>query len=157
MEKICQEIVKILKENGKTISFMESCTGGFLANEITSISGASNVLKVSAVTYSNEYKIKFGVSKDIIDTYTVYSIETAQGMAKKITEFANSSIGVGITGELGNTINKEPKVYYSIYFKEKDEYLNKTLTVEIQDRKDMKKEVADKIFDDILGGIKWIL
>ena len=115
MEIICQKIVKLLKENNKTISFMESCTGGFLANEITNISGASEVLKVSAVTYSNEYKIKFGVKKETIDTYTVYSKETAKEMAKKISEFAGSDIGIGITGELGNTINSKPKVYYSIY------------------------------------------
>lgn len=40
---------------------MESCTGGALVNAITNIPGASEVLKFSAVTYSNEYKIKLGV------------------------------------------------------------------------------------------------
>ena len=62
MEEICKKIVEKLNENKQTISFMESCTGGFLANSITNISGASNVLKVSLVTYSSEYKIKFGVN-----------------------------------------------------------------------------------------------
>ena len=52
------KINEILNEQNKTISFMESCTGGYLANEITNVSGASNVLRVSLVTYSNEYKIK---------------------------------------------------------------------------------------------------
>ncbi len=97
MNELCEEIVKKLIEQNKTIAFMESCTGGFLANEITNIEGSSNVLKVSLVTYSNEYKVKFGVDKNIINNYTVYSKETAEEMAKKISEFANSSIGVGIT------------------------------------------------------------
>lgn len=154
MEAICQSIVKILKEKSKTIAFMESCTGGFLANEITNISGASEVLKVSAVTYSNEYKVKFGVSKNTIDTYTVYSEETAKEMAKKISEFANSSIGIGITGELGNTINNDPKVYYSIFLVGEDRYINKTITVEARQRNEMKEEVAKEVFKDILGGIK---
>ena len=97
MESLNKKIVNYLKENNKTISFMESCTGGFLANEITNVSGASNVLKVSLVTYSNEYKTKFGVSKNIIEKYTVYSKETATEMAKCIANFANSNYGIGIT------------------------------------------------------------
>lgn len=100
MENINENIVKFLNEQNKTISFMESCTGGFLANEITNVSGSSNVLKVSLVTYSNEYKIKFGVTKDTLDKYTVYSKETAKEMAKKVSDFAASNIGIGVTGEL---------------------------------------------------------
>ena len=64
------------------------------------LAGASNVFKVSLVTYSNEYKMKFGVTKDILDKYTVYSIETAKEMAKSVSVFAASSIGIGVTGEL---------------------------------------------------------
>ena len=62
-----EEIVKKLTKENKTISTMESCTGGGFVNAITNIEGASEVLKFSAVTYSNEYKIKMGVDKDIID------------------------------------------------------------------------------------------
>ena len=58
MENNLREIIKILTEKNKTISTMESCTGGGVANAITNIEGASEVLKFSAVTYSNEYKIK---------------------------------------------------------------------------------------------------
>lgn len=100
MENLNVEIVKYLSENNKTISFMESCTGGFLASEITNVSGASNVLKVSLVTYSNEYKMEFGVDKNTLDKYTVYSAETAKEMAKNVSEFAKSNYGIGITGEL---------------------------------------------------------
>ena len=100
MENLNEKIVKKLKEQNKTISFMESCTGGFLANKITNVSGASNVLKVSLVTYSNEYKMNFGVTKNTLDKYTVYSIETAKEMAKSVSDFATSSFGIGVTGEL---------------------------------------------------------
>ena len=150
MNKKCEKIVQELREQNMTIAFMESCTGGFLANEITNISGASDVLKVSAVTYSSEYKIKLGVDKDIIKNYTVYSSQTAIEMANKISKFANSNIGVGITGELGNTTNKEPKVYYSIYFSKANKYINKIIEVKQTDRENMKREVANQIFTDIL-------
>jgi len=97
MNLVCKNLVEMLKKSKKTISCMESCTGGYLANEITNISGASNIMKVSLVTYSNEYKIKFGVNKDTIDKYTVYSNETSEEMAKSVSNFANSDFGIGIT------------------------------------------------------------
>lgn len=154
MEEICKKIVEKLNENKQTISFMESCTGGFLANSITNISGASNVLKVSLVTYSSEYKIKFGVNENVIKKYTVYSQETSIEMAKNIVQFAKSNIGVGITGELGNTLNNSPKVYYTVYFKDKNKYINKTITTTKNKRKDMKEEIAKKVFEDIWEEIK---
>ena len=98
-------IVKLLIKNNKTISIMESCTGGGVANAITNIEGSSEVFKFGAITYSNEYKIKMGVSKDIIDKYSVYSMETANEMSKNISLFTNSNYGIGITGKL-NRIDK---------------------------------------------------
>ena len=62
-----KRIVEKLRKLNKTISTMESCTGGGVANVITNIEGASEILKFSAVTYSNEFKIKMGVDKNIID------------------------------------------------------------------------------------------
>lgn len=153
MKELCQKIVEKLKKQNKTIAFMESCTGGFLANCITNISGASNVLKVSLVTYSSAYKEKFGVDKNIIEKYTVYSSEVARQMAKKISEFAKSDIGVGITGELGNTINKEPKIYYAIYLVQEKKYIEKVVQVKERERSSMKEELADYVFKDIKDNI----
>ncbi len=150
MEEKCKKIVEKLKLNNKTIAFMESCTGGFLANAITNISGASDVLKVSLVTYSSEYKIKFGIDKSIIDKYTVYSSETAIEMAKKVAEFAKSNIGIGITGELGNTLNKTPKVYYSIYLADENKSINEVISVNDNTRLEMKKKVAENILEKLL-------
>ena len=92
-----KEIVEELIKRNKTISTMESCTGGHVVDAITSIEGASSILKFSAVTYSNEYKIKMGVSKDIIDTYTVYSMETANAMSKAISEGEREFVAICIT------------------------------------------------------------
>ena len=153
MEKICKEIVKKLMDINQTISFMESCTGGFLANEITNIEGASNVLKVSAVTYSTEYKEKFGVDKNIIKQYTVYSSEIAKAMSENISKYAKSDIGVGVTGELGNTTKNINKVYYSIYFHNKNRFITKEIIVNKSERRNMKTQVAENIFKDILEEI----
>ena len=87
--KTMKSLVKYLIENNKKISAMESCTGGEIASTITNIEGASNVFEFSAVTYSNEYKMKMGVNKEVINKYSVYSIETANEMSKTISKYTN--------------------------------------------------------------------
>ena len=96
-----EKLVKLLKNKNKTISSMESCTGGLLASEITNINGASDIFKLGLVTYCNEYKEYFGVSKETINEYTVYSNEVSREMAKSSCDIAKSNFGVGITGMLG--------------------------------------------------------
>ena len=149
MEDISKKIVNKLKEKNQTISFMESCTGGFLTNSITNVSGSSDVLKVSLVTYSNEYKIKFGVPKDVIDKYTVYSSNTASNMAKCVSDFAKSSYGIGITGELANSKKEENKVYYSIYDSINNNYFDGIIFVAPDKREQMKDFIAKKVLEDL--------
>lgn len=144
-------IQKLTKEN-KTISTMESCTGGGVANAITNVPGASDVFQYSAVTYSNDYKIKMGVSKEVIDKYTVYSMETAESMAKAITKFTGSSYGVGITGKLNrfdknNPYGKDNIVYFSIYDSTKDKYYNESVEAKKTTRQANKKIVIEKIIE----------
>lgn len=155
MEKIVKELMK----QNKTISTMESCTGGGVCNAITNIEGASEVIKFSAVTYSNEFKIKMGVSSDIIDQYSVYSMETAKEMSKKITEFTSSNYGIGITGKLNrgdpnNHVGEDNQVFISIYDKDHDHYETSILEVFQKTRKENKELVIKKIKEMLLEMIK---
>ena len=141
-----KEVVDKLIKLNKTISTMESCTGGCLVNSITNIEGSSEVLKFSAITYSNEYKIKMGVNKEIIDKYTVYSIETAKEMSKNISMYTNSNYGIGITGKLNrvdknNLYGENNIVYASIYDKDNDKYYNITIEVD-KDTREKNKEMV---------------
>lgn len=118
-----KKIIEKLKSKNKTISCMESCTGGLLASEITNIDGASEVFKLGLVTYSNNAKIKFGVSQEILEKHTVYSKETSQEMAKVISKLSASNYGIGITGNLGtvdpnNVTENFNTVFVSIYNKD---------------------------------------
>ncbi len=149
MENLNKKIVDKLIEKNKTISFMESCTGGYLANEITNISGSSNVIKVSLVTYSNEFKEKFGVSKNIIDKYTVYSNQTAKDMAKNVAIFANASYGIGITGELSNINEADNKVYYSIYDYKNKKNTSNMLMIKPDERCKMKKLISNCVMEEL--------
>ena len=159
MENKVREIIKILTEKNKTISTMESCTGGGVANAITNIEGASEVLKFSAVTYSNEYKIKMGVDANIINKYSVYSIKTAEEMSKNISSFANSNYGVGITGKLNrvdkhNLYGQDNIVYVSIYDKDNDKFYNGSIEVAKQSRKENKELVIELIINMLMSIIK---
>ena len=150
-----QEVIKILTEKNKTIATMESCTGGGVANAITNIEGASDILKFSAVTYSNEYKIKLGVSSDTIDKYSVYSMEVAKEMALNISKFANSNYGVGITGKLNRVDKNNPYgsdnvTFVSIYDKDNDNYYDFTVKATESTRALNKEFIINKIIDKLL-------
>lgn len=145
-----EELVKKLIKLKKTISTMESCTGGAVVNAITNIEGASEIIKFSAVTYSNEYKIKMGVNKNIIDTYSVYSIETADEMSKNISLFTESDYGIGITGKLNrydpnNLFGDDNKVFISIYDKSRDVFEHKIIKVNLKSREENKKLIIKEI------------
>ena len=149
-KKIIEELVK----QKKTIATMESCTGGGVANAITNIEGASDVLKYSAVTYSNEYKIKMGVTKETIDTFSVYSMETARNMAEAISDFAKANIGVGITGKLNrvdknNPYGEDNVVFLCIFDKDKNEYYESKVEAIKSSRKLNKDLVIEKIIEII--------
>ena len=154
MKEKLKKIINILKDNGKTISTMESCTGGALANAITNVSGASNVLNFSAITYSNDFKIKMGVKSEVIDKYTVYSKETAREMARAISEFTSSNYGVGVTGKLGkkdpnNKCGNDNQVFVCIY--NEGVYIDFDVFVDKDDRRDDKLEVLEVVVDRLLN------
>ncbi len=145
-----ENIVKYLQKNNLTIATMESCTGGLLASLITDIPGASDILKFSAVTYSSEYKIKMGVNKDTIEKYTVYSKEVSEEMAFNIAKYANSSIGVGITGRLTSNIKEEKSVDLCIYDTKTNKYYHVYKTLLKEKRTENKLEVIE-IFKNLFN------
>lgn len=143
-------IVEKLISSGKTIATMESCTGGALASEITNVSGASEVIKFSAVTYSNEFKIKMGVDASVIEKYSVYSEETAKEMSKNISLFADSDYGVGITGKINredknNLSGEDNVIYVSIYDRDKDIYITDKIQTINASRRDNKNMTVNHI------------
>lgn len=146
MKSVIEKLINI----NKTVATMESCTGGFVASLITDIEGASEVLKFSAVTYSNEYKIKMGVDSKIIDKYSVYSSEVARSMAYNISLFSNSNYGIGITGKINrvdknNLSGDDNQVYYCIYDKDNNIYYDYSVVCIIGTRNDNKKYIANDI------------
>ncbi len=138
---------------------MESCTGGYIVNAITNIPGASNILKYSCVTYSNEYKIKMGVDKRIIDKYSVYSMEVAKDMSLKISQYANSNYGIGITGKLlradqNNDVGQDNEVYVSIYDKDNSLFFTAKISVYLDSREKNKELILKEVINLLKKALK---
>ncbi len=154
-----EKIVERLTEEKMTISSMESCTGGCFCNSLTNVEGASLVFKFSAITYSNEYKTKFGVKKNTIDKYSVYSFEVADEMSYNISKYADSDIGIGITGKLNradvnNMSGEDNVVFVSVYVKDNDKFYHKRVVATLDNRVSNKELVVKEIsliLEEILG------
>ena len=145
-KKIVREFTKL----NYTISTMESCTGGGVSNAITNCPGASDIFAFSAVTYSNLFKIKMGVDPDIINKYSVYSRECARSMSKAISDYSNSTYGVGITGKMNrvdknNLYGEDNKIFISIYNKLNNSYKESVVKCIFSTRSKNKKIVIDEV------------
>lgn len=111
-------LTEYLIEKNLSITTMESATSGQIASLITDTEGASAVMKGAFITYSNEAKILQGVPEEIIDRYSVYSIETAKEMARACREAYRADIGIGVTGTMGNIdpANAQSSSIGEVYF-----------------------------------------
>lgn len=93
-------LVELLLKNNMTISFAESCTGGMIASTLINVSGSSNVINESYVTYSEEAKMRIlGVSKETLNKYTVYSSEVAEEMAEGLKKVTHANVCASVTGK----------------------------------------------------------
>lgn len=95
-------IGRLLTEQKKTIATAESCTGGKIAQVISSVSGASNYFKGSVVSYATETKIKIlGIDPELIKAHTVVSAAVAKAMALSIQSMMQSDFAIATTGNAG--------------------------------------------------------
>ncbi len=106
-----EEIVgKLLRDQKKTISTAESCTGGFIAHRITSIPGSSEYYIGSVVAYANEIKTsELGVDMEVIEKYGAVSVQVVKQMASHAIKIFKTDFSIacsGIAGPDGGTTEK---------------------------------------------------
>lgn len=103
-------IINFMKQHNLTLSVAESCTGGYIAQLITSHPGSSSIFAGGGIVYSNEMKVKLlGVSKNTLENFGAVSEETINEMVKgALTNFdTDYAIAVsGIAGPDGGTADK---------------------------------------------------
>ncbi len=102
-ERPIEEIVLTLcRAQGLTLAAAESCTGGMVAERITSVPGASEVFAGSVVTYSNALKHHLlGVSDELLERHGAVSAEVAAAMASGARVQLGSDVAVAVTGIAG--------------------------------------------------------
>lgn len=97
-----QVVFSLMREKGLVMVTAESCTGGLLAQRMTSIPGASSVFERGYVTYANRAKAEdLGVSEDTLNTYGAVSRETALEMVTGLRKRTGAPVCVAITGIAG--------------------------------------------------------
>jgi nicotinamide-nucleotide amidase len=101
-ESLEQIVANLLIENHATIAVAESCTGGLLAERLTSVAGSSAYFVGGAVVYSNELKTSMaGVPAELIEAKGAVSAEVAAALASGIRKRTGATLGLGVTGIAG--------------------------------------------------------
>jgi len=115
-ESLEQIVGYYLQMRSATIAVAESCTGGLLAQRLTSISGSSRYFLGGAVVYSNDMKTLFcDVPPLMIAEHGAVSKQVAMALAEGIRKRCRATIGVGITGVAGPTGGTEEKPVGLVY------------------------------------------
>ena len=103
-ESLEKVVANLLSSHKLTLSVAESCTGGKIAQSFTSMEGASGYFKGGLVPYDTNIKTTIlGVSKELIDEFSVVSKEVAESMAKQAAEKFQSDFAIATTGNAGLT------------------------------------------------------
>jgi nicotinamide-nucleotide amidase len=130
-ESLEQIVLYYLGLRQATLATAESCTGGLVAQRITSISGSSRSFLGGAVVYSDELKTAFaGVPAELIEKHGAVSDEVAIALASGIRQRTGATIGVGITGIAGPTGGTDTKpvglVYIAVSDAQRTDVLERT-------------------------------
>jgi nicotinamide-nucleotide amidase len=115
-ETLEQVLVRLLASRKETLALAESCTGGLLANRITNVPGASEVLIAGYVTYANETKIDMlNVAAELLQKHGAVSEEVARAMAEGARNRARSTYALATTGIAGPSGGSPGKPVGTVY------------------------------------------
>lgn len=114
---IAKELGEALKSRGLMLALAESCTGGMVAQAITSVAGSSAWFDRGFVTYSNVAKIEMlGVRTETIEKFGAVSEETASDMALGALKHSHAQIAGSITGIAGPDGGSQDKPVGTVCF-----------------------------------------
>ncbi len=115
-ERLEEVVVRLLAEKAETVATAESCTGGYLANRLTNVPGASAVFPAGYVTYSNEAKIAaLGIDPALIEEHGALSRVVAGAMAEGALRNAGTTHALATTGVAGPGGGSEKKPVGTVF------------------------------------------
>ena len=99
-----EQLVELCIERKIKVATAESCTGGMISEQITSVSGSSAVIEFGLCSYSNRIKREIlGVSEETLEKFSEYSEQCAKEMAEGARRLSGADIAVSTTGVAGPT------------------------------------------------------
>lgn len=129
LDKLALELGARLKAGALQLSTAESCTGGWVAQVLTSIAGSSEWFERGFVSYSNESKREMlGVSVNTLERFGAVSEETAREMARGALKASRAGIALSITGIAGPGGGSPGKPVGTVCLAWADEALEKSET-----------------------------
>jgi nicotinamide-nucleotide amidase len=115
-ESLEQIVLYYLGLRQSTLAVAESCTGGLIAQRLTSVPGSSRSFLGGAIVYSDELKTAFaGVPRELIGEYGAVSREVAEALADGIRRHTGATLGLGVTGIAGPAGGTEAKPVGLVY------------------------------------------
>jgi len=154
-EPLEQIVLYYLGLRQATLAVAESCTGGMLAERLTTISGSSRSFLGGAVVYSNRLKtVMAGVAPDLIERHGAVSAEVAAALAEGIRQRAGATLGVGITGIAGPTGATETKPVGLVYISLTDGKNTETIERKFHGDRDRVREWATEQALDLIR--RWL-
>ncbi|MDQ3392806.1 MAG: competence/damage-inducible protein A [Bacteroidota bacterium] len=126
-----EAVGQLLKNTNQTIATAESCTGGAIAKQITSVPGSSAYFRGGIIPYHNDIKEEIlGVEKSTLISFGAVSEETVKEMAINVRKLLNASIGIassGIAGPSGGTKEKPVGTVWVAYSSEGTTFAKKLM------------------------------
>ncbi len=117
LSTLAAELGAALKAHGFMLALAESCTGGMVAQAVTSIAGSSAWFERGFVTYSNAAKNEMlGVSSQTLERFGAVSEQTAREMAEGALKHSHAHIVGSITGIAGPHGGSTEKPIGTVYF-----------------------------------------
>lgn len=114
---LAEEVVGVARSKEVTLALAESCTGGMIAAELTSVPGASAVFFGSAVTYADAAKVRMlGVSERTLAAFGAVSKETAAEMALGAHERMGADLALAVTGIAGPDGGTDERPVGTVWF-----------------------------------------
>ena len=97
-----KKIISLIKRKKMKLAIAESCTGGMLSGNITSVSGSSKVFTMGLVTYSDQAKTSIlKIPPKIIKKYGAVSVQCCLAMVNNLNKISKSKVCVSVTGIAG--------------------------------------------------------
>lgn len=122
-EEIPEAMGRILMERKLTLAVAESCTGGFLSHQITSVAGSSQWFRGAIIPYSNDLKRDLlGVDQKILDEDGAVSEPVVLALAQNVRTSLKTDIGISVSGIAGPGGGTEEKPVGTVWIGYADEH-----------------------------------